>query len=69
MKTALIFKKTKAQLEREKKNKKNLKKNIAELNGVVARIRKWREQVEKELQNHYSNLSNRVNYLEKKILK
>ncbi|HEY4528278.1 MAG TPA: hypothetical protein VJJ48_00420 [Candidatus Paceibacterota bacterium] len=50
MKT-LVFKKTKAQLERERRNKKNLKKSITELKTVVARIRRWRSQVQKELQN------------------
>ena len=51
MKKELIFKKTKAQLEREKRNKENLKRSIAELKAIVLRIKKRREQLRNELQN------------------
>jgi len=43
------FKKTKAQLAREKRNKENLKRSMAELRAVVARIGKWRRQIDREL--------------------
>ena len=40
MKTALIFKKTKVQLERDKRIKKDIKDGIAELKAISRRLQR-----------------------------